>query len=165
MNADSTNVCSEVTANIESGSTVTSGSSVTLTTATEGAEIYYTLDQTSPCDSESRILYTEPIVITEDTHIIAYAVKDGYEDSSTSEFIYTVFDEITDPSTLTGNTIIAAGYDENGTLLNFTIVTATSDDENLSLKCGSDTAYVKIMVWDSLSSMQPVYNAVTQTLK
>ena len=47
---------------------------------------------TCPCivDSESRIKYTGPITITEDTTIIAYAVKDGYTDSKTTLFIYSV---------------------------------------------------------------------------
>ena len=83
---------SRVSASIPSNTTVKKGTTLELTTSTEGAEIYYTTDLTCPCivDSESRIKYTGPITITEDTTIIAYAVKDGYTDSKTTLFIYSV---------------------------------------------------------------------------
>lgn len=84
--------CEKVSANIESGSQVDYGAELILSTQTDGAEIYYTTDGTCPCivDSQSRIKYTEPIVLTEDTFIIAYAVKDGIEDSNTAGFVYTL---------------------------------------------------------------------------
>lgn len=86
--------CAEVTANPVPGS-VAPGKEVTLQTETAGAVIYYTLDKTCPCDESNgaRTRYTEPIEITEDTYIIAYAVKEGYEDSKTSHFSYTVKEE------------------------------------------------------------------------
>ena len=88
--------CEKVTANIKSGKTVESGTMIELSTTTEGAEIYYTLDGTCPCtvDSPSRIKYTEPICIKEDTFIIAYAVKDGMQESYTAGFNYFVPDPI-----------------------------------------------------------------------
>ena len=81
-----------VTASIKSNTTVESGTTVTLSTTTEGAEIYYTTDLSCPCivDSPSRTKYTAPIVITKDTYIIAYAVKEGCTDSKTALFIYKV---------------------------------------------------------------------------
>ena len=81
-----------VTASIKSNTTVESGTTVTLSTTTEGAEIYYTTDLSCPCivDSPSRTKYTAPIVITKDTYIIAYAVKDGCTDSKTALFVYKV---------------------------------------------------------------------------
>lgn len=84
--------CGSVTANIPSGTQVESGTQVTLSTETDGASIYYTLDKTCPCetDNPARWLYTGPVSITADTYIIAYAVKEGYEDSGTSHFSYTV---------------------------------------------------------------------------
>ncbi|MBR7161792.1 MAG: chitobiase/beta-hexosaminidase C-terminal domain-containing protein [Clostridia bacterium] len=88
------NSCEKVTANLETGSKVEKGTMLVLETATEGAEIYYTLDGTCPCivDSPARIKYTGPIAITEDMFIIAYAVKDGMEDSKTAGFVFTVED-------------------------------------------------------------------------
>ena len=86
------NKCEKVVADIATGSKVARGTKLTLTTATEGAEIYYTLDGTCPCvvDSPSRILYTGPITLNEDTFIIAYAVKDGFTESATAGFVYTI---------------------------------------------------------------------------
>lgn len=84
--------CESVTANIPSGTQVEPGTQIVLSTETSGASIYYTLDKTCPCvsDNPARWLYTGPISITEDTYIIAYTVKEGYEDSGTSHFSYTV---------------------------------------------------------------------------
>ena len=84
--------CEKVTANITSGKTVDAGTQLELSTETEGADIYYTTDGTCPCtlDSPSRIKYTGPITITEDTFIIAYAVKDGMIESYTAGFNYFV---------------------------------------------------------------------------
>ena len=77
-------VCEAVTASPGAGA-VPSGTKIVLSTETEGASIYYTLDKTCPCDESNgaRTRYTEPIEITEDTYIIAYAIRDGYEDSAT----------------------------------------------------------------------------------
>ena len=87
-------VCEAVTASPGAG-VVPSGTKVVLSTETEGASIYYTLNKTCPCDESNvaRKEYTGPIEITEDTYIIAYAVKEGYEDSKTSHFSYTVKEE------------------------------------------------------------------------
>ncbi len=84
--------CEKVVSDTASGSVIKSGTQITLSTPTEGAEIYYTLDRTCPCiiDSPSRLKYTGPITVTEDVCIIAYAVKDGFEESATSQFSYTV---------------------------------------------------------------------------
>lgn len=88
-------VCQTVTANYVSGSTLKSGTQILLTSATEGASIYYTLDKTCPCDENnpSRRQYTGPFAVTEDTYVIAYAVKEGFADSETSHFSYTVQEE------------------------------------------------------------------------
>lgn len=87
-------VCEAVTASPGAGA-VPSGTKIVLSTETEGASIYYTLDKTCPCDESNgaRTRYTEPIEITEDTYIIAYAIRDGNEDSATSHFSYTVKEE------------------------------------------------------------------------
>ena len=60
---------------------------VTINCATEGATIYYTLDESTPTTSSS--VYTEPLVISETTTVKAMAVKEGYENSNvaTAEYI------------------------------------------------------------------------------
>lgn len=59
--------------------TYTGTQTVALTTATEGAEIYYTLDGTLPTADSTK--YTEPLTIEEPTIVKAMAVKEGIEDS------------------------------------------------------------------------------------
>lgn len=65
-----------------SGTTFTSESAtITLTTATEGASIYYTLDETDPTKENGTLYTDEGIVITSDCTIKAVAVADGMTDS------------------------------------------------------------------------------------
>ncbi|HEX2947314.1 MAG TPA: S-layer homology domain-containing protein [Clostridia bacterium] len=61
---------------------------VTLSTATGGAQIYYTLDGSAPTVQSTQ--YSGPITITKTTTIKAMAVKDGYENSATVTFSYTI---------------------------------------------------------------------------
>lgn len=67
------------------GGIVEKGTEVTLT-AGDGAVIYYTTDGTVP-DMGSR-QYKQPIVITQDMTIKAYAVKEHYESSEVAEASY-----------------------------------------------------------------------------
>lgn len=71
-----------------SGGTVTSGTQVTLTSATATAAVYYTLDGSEPTTSST--LYVGPITITNNTTIKAIAVKSGLKNSSVASFVYTV---------------------------------------------------------------------------
>ena len=64
------------------------GDTVTLSTTTPGAAIYYTTNGDTPTTSST--LYTEAIKLTEDTTIKAIAVKAGWNDSSCSTLPYTI---------------------------------------------------------------------------
>ncbi|MGN0218945.1 MAG: chitobiase/beta-hexosaminidase C-terminal domain-containing protein [Muribaculaceae bacterium] len=64
---------------------VEAGTKVTISCATEGAEIEYVLNGGS-----DYIKYTEPIEITEATTIEAYATKDGLEMSDIATAVYTI---------------------------------------------------------------------------
>ncbi|WP_274309135.1 endonuclease [Solibacillus daqui] len=79
-----------VTASTAPGS-VYPGTSITLSSATAGATIYYTTDGTDPTVDSSH--YTDPIVIEEATTIKAMAVADGMENSEVQTFTYTVIEE------------------------------------------------------------------------
>lgn len=78
------------TASVLSGTEVDAGTKVRLLTETAGAKIYYTLDGTFP--TKESTLYTSPIMISQDTTITAYVVKESYIDSPTVTFRYTVKD-------------------------------------------------------------------------
>ena len=68
--------------------TVEEGTEVTISCATEGASIYYTLDNSTP--SAESTLYTAPIVITEATSIRAIAIKEGMANSAVANASYVV---------------------------------------------------------------------------
>lgn len=89
---DDKETCATVTASPSTGAVTGEGAVVTLSTATPGAQIYYTIDGTSPCigDNPSRIHYAGPITLTENVQIIAYAVRDGRYDSEITVLDYTV---------------------------------------------------------------------------
>ncbi len=80
-----------VTASPASGA-VASGTAVTLSTKTPGADIWYTTDGSSPSDptNTSRKRYTGSIAVTGATTVTAYAVREGYEDSAENTFAYTI---------------------------------------------------------------------------
>lgn len=59
---------------------VETGTEITLSASPSTADIYYTIDGTSP--TKSSIKYTGPIVLDKDLTIKAIAIKDGYYDSS-----------------------------------------------------------------------------------
>lgn len=68
--------------------TYTEAQSVTISTITEGATIYYTIDGTDPT-TESNV-YSEAISITETTTLKAIAVKEGMTDSEIATATYTI---------------------------------------------------------------------------
>lgn len=88
------------TASVASG-TYTKNQSVILSSATEGATIYYTTDGTEP-DKTNGEIYTVPIAVTGtagesvDTTIKAIAVKDRMQDSEVQTFTYTI--ELSEPT-------------------------------------------------------------------
>lgn len=66
---------------------VESGASVTITCATDGADIYYTTDGSTPDATKTK--YTAPVAITEDTSFKAIAIK-GDKSSSVTSAAYTI---------------------------------------------------------------------------
>ena len=75
---------------IESGA-VDSGTSVTISCATEGAKIYYTKDGSEPTASGTE--YTEAISITEVVTLKAIAVKSGMSNSTVASVSYRIIPE------------------------------------------------------------------------
>ena len=60
---------------------------LTMTCATEGAQIYYTIDGTDPVSSESRVLYLSPLTISETTTLRVIAT-DGTDNSEEVKVTY-----------------------------------------------------------------------------
>ena len=79
-------------ANIASGSTVEKGTEITLSCATEGATIVYTLDGSCPCDdTEARTVYDgTPIMVDGNVTIKAIAYAPDLYESDIVEFTYYV---------------------------------------------------------------------------
>ncbi|MDD6202575.1 MAG: leucine-rich repeat protein, partial [Lachnospiraceae bacterium] len=61
---------------------------VTLSTTTENAQIYYTLDGTQP--SSTAVLYHAPITISDDVTLKAIVTAQGYRDSEVAEWNFTM---------------------------------------------------------------------------
>ncbi len=81
------------TANVPSGA-VEKGAKIKLSSDTLDAAIYYTLDGSNPNRNSTR--YTDAITVNEAVEIRAFAVKDGFKDSETAVFSYTVKDTSAD---------------------------------------------------------------------
>lgn len=73
------------------GGMIAKGSTVSITSETIGADIYYTINGTTPTSASTK--YTEPITINNDIIIKAIAIKGSDESSVTTES-YTVFDAV-----------------------------------------------------------------------
>ncbi len=77
------------------GGTVVSGTTVTVSTTTSGATIYYTTDGSEPTTTSTA--YTEPIAINASCTLKAIAVKDG-ESSDVAEAAYIVAEQVVAPT-------------------------------------------------------------------
>ena len=69
--------------------TYTSAQNVTISTTTEDASIYYTLDDSEPSATNGN-LYSEPISVSSTTTIKAVVVKDGYNNSTIESATYSI---------------------------------------------------------------------------
>ena len=106
---------------------------IELTTATDGASIYYTLDGNTP--NERSILYEGLITIEETTTVKAIAVKDGLANSEIATATYTIthpgeyciWDEDAYPRTNTDRVVQSlsvSGASQGGIAQDFTTVVA-----------------------------------------
>ena len=91
-----------------SGGTFVQSVDVTITTNTEGASIYYTLDGNDA--TENSTLYTGAITITETSTLKAIAVKDGHVSSQTSA-TFTIVDEQPEPPVGEGDVLFYESFD------------------------------------------------------
>lgn len=135
-------------ASVVSGS-VFKGTTVELTTATEGAKIYYTLDGSEPTVMSRP--YAQPIVVNSNMTVKAFAVADKMFDSSVVSYDYTVVT----PEISVGDARIAKGYsgEIEVTLKN------NPGIKNLSIVVKSDVLKpVKVQAGEALASLDFEYN-------
>ena len=100
---------------------------VTLTSATEGATIYYTTDGETP--DENSLEYISPLSFTESTTLTTIAIADGLDDSPVNARSYQIDIDVTEVSTIAE---LRAGL-QDGTLYQFTgdaVVTYTRTNRN-----------------------------------
>lgn len=96
---------------------VTSGTSVTISCATEGAKIYYTTDGSEPTASSTE--YTTAISVTGELKdvvtIKAIAVKEGMNDSAVASASYTIITLVPECVMVPGGKVTGATYTDNYT--------------------------------------------------
>jgi len=77
------------TANPLGGELVAVGTEIALNTVTDGAEIWYTIDGSTPAkNGNGSTLYEDPFAITPPVTVKAIAVKDEFDDSDVLEAVY-----------------------------------------------------------------------------
>lgn len=100
------------------GGTYTSAQTVTLSSATSGADIYYTADGGAPTTASA--IYINPIAVNASTVIKAVAVKAGMDNSEVATFRYTI-------NTSSGGGSTPGGQTGGGSTAKETIITVTPE--------------------------------------
>jgi len=115
--------------------------SIELSTATEGASIYYTTDETDPTNES--ILYADAIDISANTTIKAIGIKDGMANSSIATFAYIMGDSAEVVP------IVDTTFDKNPAEQDFVGFEITSNDAgNISEVRNGDTILVNNTDYD-----------------
>ena len=124
---------------------VDSGTSVTITCATEGAKIYYTTDETEPTASSTE--YTEAISVTPPMTLKAIAVKSGMNNSAVASVSYTI--KVATPAFS-----VASGAVDSGTSV--TITCATDGAKIYYTTDGSDPTAESTAYTEAISVTPPM---------
>ena len=123
--------------------TFTSAQEVTINTTTEGATIFYTLDESVPTTESTQ--YTSAITVSETTTIKAIAVKDGYDNSSVASATYKIVN------------INHAGILEDP----YTVADAINA---IDLNTGFTSVYAKGIVSKIVTAYNPKYGNITYNI-
>ncbi len=147
------------------GGTYTSSQTISLSTTTSGASIYYTLDGTTPSTSSS--LYTSPIIIDSTCTLKAIAVKSGYLPSSLASEVYTInnptiIDLINPtPSHSSGSRVSKVNETEDSVSYQVTSITSESSDIPINL-LGVSLSNLKIFSKEITDANVSVIKDITQ---
>lgn len=123
--------------------TFTSAQEVAISTTTEGATIFYTLDESVPTTESTQ--YTSAITVSETTTIKAIAVKDGYDNSSVASATYKIVN------------IKHAGILEDP----YTVADAINA---IDLNTGVTSVYAKGIVSKIVTAYNPKYGNITYNI-
>lgn len=113
------------------GGTVSFPITITLTTDTSGATIYYTINGSTP--TTSSILYSAPFDLTYSTTVKAFAVKSGMSDSAVATEIYTSVAGDTTPPVISFTAPPTGSHPPKSGNITFR-VTATDDTSVVNVK-------------------------------
>ena len=122
--AGSTPQCKTPTFSPESGAVVTIGTTVTISSETDGATIYYTTDGSTPTTSSTQ---GNTVTITEAMTVKAIAVKSGYDNSAIATASYTIA-KVAQPTFSPEAGLVSTG----------TVVTISSETENATIYYTTD---------------------------
>jgi len=144
--------CAAPTFTPEAGIVVV-GNTVTISSTTEGATIYYTTDGTDPSTISATTL---PVTITGNTTIRAIAVKDGYENSAIAEAEYTALTPLTSMGAI-HTAAETAGKTATTVAITFDSWVVTGVSKNGKNAYLSDDAYKGLIIFDgSADAEHPV---------
>ena len=135
-------------ANPEAGY-VAAGTTVALTTTTDGATIHYTTDGSAP--SSASTAYTTAIAINATQTIKAIAIKDGMTNSAVISATYTVIAEQAAPTGLTGVAPTSATKNDGK-------ITGTTDAMEYKLSTATETAYIPATATEITGLAAGTYN-------
>jgi hypothetical protein len=152
--------------------TVNENSTLEITSATDGASIFYTTDGTEPTIESTE--YTGPITISETTTVKAIAVKEGSYDSDVASATFTVVPGVysyaynfVKPTTLTfvgssddltnAETVASTAYDLDGK-------TVTDGDTQITFAKGEQKITVRIYNSQNVADLR-LYTGDTFTVK
>ena len=149
---DATPTCSAPTFSVADGM-VFAGTEVTISSATDGATIYYTTDGSTPSASSS--VYSAAITINESMTIKAYAVKSGYDDSDVATASYTI------KPTVSGYTVDFESDLE--AYVDWTFTSVNTDNTAISAHDGSKYAATAGTTTASIATKAAIANPTTFT--
>ncbi|GIP09184.1 hypothetical protein J1TS5_13540 [Paenibacillus macerans] len=137
------------------GGAVPSGTRVTLSTATEGATIYYTTDGSEPASSSTE--YSVPIEVTTEMTLKAIAAKDGMLDSDVMEEQYTI-------ATIPAPANLTASSADRSVTLKWEAVTGTGSVTYAVYQAEGTSAPVDPANWKLIQSNVPANSYIVTGL-
>lgn len=137
---------------------ITATQDITITCATEGASIYFTVDGTEPSETNGT-LYSTPFILGKEATVKAIAVKEGMANSAVVEATYTLLSETTKQATFdfTAPSSLNPAQEEPAfgqslaVVVNDVVFTAGANNE-ISLSFAKNTTTTDCRIWAGKSA-------------